>query len=72
MNIDHLRMATKYSFHVRLQGQNKDQKEGRADLNGNILKDNLDIDGQTIIIPTKGCKLNYFTNMLCIFRIQNF
>lgn len=56
MNIDHLRMATKYSFHVRLQGQSKDRKEGRADLNGNVLKDNLDIDGQTIIIPTKGCK----------------
>lgn len=57
LTIDHLRMATKYSFHVKAQGQNKEQKaSGRADLNGNILKDDNEIEGQTIIIPTKGCK----------------
>lgn len=55
MIIDHLRMATKYSFHVKAQGQ-KDQKASRADLNGNILKDDDEIQGQTIIVPTKGCK----------------
>lgn len=59
MTIDHLRMATKYSFHVKSQGQ-KDQKASRADLNGNILKDDDQIQGQTIIIPTKGCKLISF------------
>ncbi|XP_063702790.1 uncharacterized protein LOC134832629 [Culicoides brevitarsis] len=55
MMIDHLRMATKYSFHVKASGQNQDQKpSARADLNGNILKDDSEIQGQTIIIPTKG------------------
>lgn len=65
VTIDHLRMATKYSFHVKAQGQNKEQKaSGRADLNGNILKDDDEIAGQTIIIPTKGCKLLSIIHLL--------
>lgn len=58
--IDHLRMATKYSFHVKASGQTQDQRpSARADLNGNILKDDSEIQGQTIIIPTKGCKSSF-------------
>lgn len=56
MIIDNLRMATKYSFHVR--AQNKDQKiSGRADLGENELGPNGKFQGQTIVIPTKGCKI---------------
>lgn len=68
MTIDHLRMATKYSFHVKALGPNKEQKaSGRADLNGNILKDGDDIEGQTIIIPTKGCELFVIHTLIYAF-----
>lgn len=65
MVIDNLRMATKYSFHVRqlsnavagkpkgreMDGDVEDEEEEDKELSAN------DIDkGQTIIIPTKGCK----------------
>lgn len=55
MIIDNLRMATKYSFHVRKQSKKteREQKSPRADFSENRI--DL-INGQTIILPTKGCK----------------
>lgn len=52
MVINNLRMATKYSFHVRKQTKKSEQKSPRADFSDNRI--DL-IHGQTIIIPTKGC-----------------
>lgn len=50
-------MATKYSFHVKQQQKPGEQKvTGRADLGENELGPNGVFQGQTIIIPTKGCK----------------
>lgn len=57
MIIKNLRMATKYSFHVKQQQKPGEQKvTGRADLGENELGPNGVFQGQTIIIPTKGCK----------------
>lgn len=56
--IDNLRMATKYSFHVKASGKSGEQKAtGRADLGGNEL--NSDLFGERIVVPTKGCKFVY-------------
>lgn len=49
MTIKNLRMATKYSFHVRPQIKGETEKSARSRI---FSKDNK--DGQTIIIPTKG------------------
>lgn len=56
--IDNLRMATKYSFHVRPQFRRRNLKiMGRSEIFHNGLEeDEADIRGHTIIIPTKGCK----------------
>lgn len=48
MTISNLRMATKYSFHVRSQKQGETEKSARS---RSLSKDS---DGQSIIIPTKG------------------
>lgn len=50
-------MATKYLFHVKLQGKPGEQKaSGRADLSDNEIGQNGVFQGETIVIPTKGCK----------------
>lgn len=55
--IGNLRMSTKYLFHVKLQGKPGEQKaSGRADLNDNEIGPNGIFQGETIVIPTKGCK----------------
>lgn len=52
--IDNLRMATKYSFHVKASGKSGEQRAtGRADFSGNEL--NSDLLGEKIVLPTKGC-----------------
>ncbi|XP_039949665.1 uncharacterized protein LOC120767584 [Bactrocera tryoni] len=57
--IENLRMATKYSFHIRPQAKRRNMKiTGRSELFGNEIDDEakgVPLDGgQTIIIPTKG------------------
>ncbi|XP_053959372.1 uncharacterized protein LOC128863957 [Anastrepha ludens] len=59
VQIDNLRMATKYSFHIRPQAKRRNMKiTGRSELFGNEIDDDtkgVPLDGgQTIIIPTKG------------------
>uniref|UniRef100_A0A1B0A498 ZP domain-containing protein n=1 Tax=Glossina pallidipes TaxID=7398 RepID=A0A1B0A498_GLOPL len=56
--IDNLRMATKYRFHIRPQSRRRDIKvTGRSEIFSNEVEDfNENSNGQTIIIPTKGCK----------------
>jgi hypothetical protein len=49
MTINNLRMATKYSFHVRPKRVGDSEKSARSE---NLVKD--DKAGQSIIIPTKG------------------
>lgn len=57
MTVKNLRMATKYSFHVKPQIKPGDQKiSGRSELNSDEFDGNSINLGQTIIIPTKGCK----------------
>ncbi|KAM7354319.1 uncharacterized protein ACRADG_006043 [Cochliomyia hominivorax] len=58
--VDNLRMATKYSFHIRSLPKHKNMKiTGRSEIfdndidNDDILGNNME-QGQTIIIPTKG------------------
>lgn len=57
MVIDNLRMATKYSFHVKSQNKKRGTQKisGRADLGINELGTNGIFQGQSIIVPTKGC-----------------
>lgn len=58
MVIDNLRMSTKYSFHVKPRSIKSGEKRiisGRADLGENELGPNGVFQGQTIVIPTKGC-----------------
>lgn len=62
--VDNLRMATKYSFHIRSMPKHKNMKiTGRSEIfdneieNDDFLSSNVD-QGQTIIIPTKGCKFS--------------
>lgn len=83
MIINNLRMATKYSFHVRKQTKKSEQKSARADFSDNRI--DL-IHGQTIILPTKGCmyigtmQLSYcpletidqFHISFCIYWIYSF
>ena len=64
--VDNLRMSTKYSFHIRSADQRKNMKiTGRSELFDNeiegedFLANNM-AQGQTIIVPTKGCKLAMF------------
>ncbi|XP_037903073.1 uncharacterized protein LOC119646633 [Hermetia illucens] len=53
--IDNLRMATKYSFHIKPQLKHKLQKiSGRADSRDNEVEPESMFSGQTIVIPTKG------------------
>ncbi|XP_062549141.1 uncharacterized protein LOC134213805 [Armigeres subalbatus] len=55
MTVKNLRMATKYSFHVKPQIKPGDQKiSGRSELNSDEFDGNSINLGQTIIIPTKG------------------
>lgn len=62
--VKNLRMATKYSFHVKPQTKKSDQRaSGRADEGGQEQEEQNASStaaghnqGQTIIIPTKGCK----------------
>lgn len=55
--IGNLRMATKYLFHVKSQAKAAERRTGgRADLGYNELGANGIFQGQTIIIPTKGCE----------------
>lgn len=56
--IDNLRMATKYSFHIKKQNKPGEQKISGRDFNEDDLKDNG--ISESIIIPTKGCKLLFF------------
>ncbi|XP_055593776.1 uncharacterized protein LOC129744976 [Uranotaenia lowii] len=52
MTVKNLRMATKYSFHVKTQPRRGDQKaSGRAEEEFDV---NAVAPGQTVIIPTKG------------------
>jgi hypothetical protein len=54
--VKNLRMATKYSFHVKPQIKSDDsmpQKEARSE---DLSADNSIESGASIIIPTKGCK----------------
>ncbi|XP_065357815.1 uncharacterized protein LOC135951981 [Calliphora vicina] len=58
--VDNLRMATKYSFHIRSTPKHKNMKvTGRSEIFDNeiegeeFLSNNVD-QGQTIVIPTKG------------------
>lgn len=62
--VDNLRMATKYSFHIRPMPKHKNMKvTGRSEIFENeiegadFLSNNVD-QGQTIVIPTKGCKFD--------------
>lgn len=53
MEIGNLRMATKYSFHVKPYVKKTEQKSrsvGDKEIETNSIE-----QGQTIIIPTKGC-----------------
>lgn len=54
-------MATKYSFHVRKQSKKSEQKSPRADFSDNRI--DL-VHGQTIILPTKGCKFHFINHSL--------
>ncbi|XP_012159110.1 uncharacterized protein LOC101462820 [Ceratitis capitata] len=63
VQIDNLRMATKYSFHIRPQAKRRNMKiTGRSEVFGNEIVDDAAVTlkgvpldgGQTIIIPTKG------------------
>ena len=60
MVIDNLRMATKYSFHVRQlsDGDEIRQPKGRGFSGEEEEEEGLgnDLKGETIIIPTKGCE----------------
>lgn len=68
ISIDNLRMATKYSFHVKASGKLGVQKAtGRSDLGGNEL--NSDFEGERIVVPTKGC--NYDYNILTSIFLKN-
>ncbi|XP_055838272.1 uncharacterized protein LOC129906518 [Episyrphus balteatus] len=52
--VDNLRMATKYSFHIKPQLKKKNLKiSGRSELLDNEVENDL-FQGQSIIIPTKG------------------
>lgn len=56
--VKNLRMATKYSFHVKPQVKKEDsmpQKAARAD---DLSADNSAEIGASIIVPTKGCEYN--------------
>ena len=60
--IDNLRMATKYSFHIRPQSRQRIQRiQGRSGSFDNEIENDIlgggSLAGHTIIIPTKGCKL---------------
>lgn len=77
MVVDNLRMATKYSFHVRqLSNAAAEKPKGREmDEEEEEEMDSNAIDkGQTIIIPTKGCKFAIIflrhlkTNYLLLFQ----
>lgn len=63
--IGNLRMATKYLFHVKWQAKAVGERRtgGRADLGDNELGINGNFQGQTIIIPTKGCKCKQFNHV---------
>lgn len=58
-------MATKYSFHIRATPKHRNLKvTGRSELFGNEIEgeDFLSTNighGQTIVVPTKGCKLRF-------------
>lgn len=67
--IENLKMATKYSFHVRPR-PTEQKASGRADLNGNEL-DESTFKGPTIIIPTKGCKSTANINIFSCFIVIN-
>ncbi|KAL9708041.1 hypothetical protein quinque_011559 [Culex quinquefasciatus] len=58
MTVKNLRMATKYSFHVKPQVRRGDQKASGRSEQGAGLEDEFDGNainqGQTIVIPTKG------------------
>lgn len=58
-------MATKYLFHVKLQGKPGEQKaSGRAGLSDNEIGHNGVFQGETIVIPTKGCKSIQHENII--------
>lgn len=66
--VDNLRMATKYSFHIRSVPKRKQLKKitGRSEIfenevEGNDFLSNTNLGGQTIVIPTKGCKFEKYT-----------
>ncbi|XP_058453943.1 uncharacterized protein LOC131431965 [Malaya genurostris] len=55
MTVKNLRMATKYSFHVKPQAKRGDQRAtGRSGHSDDELDENTINQGQTVIIPTKG------------------
>lgn len=59
MEIGNLRMATKYSFHVKPYIKKTEQKS-RGRFGDKEIQTNSIEHGQTIIIPTKGCKSIFF------------
>lgn len=63
MMIDNLRMATKYSFHVRqIDEEEQQQPKGRR-IDKWATENGLD-RGEMIIIPTKGCECTDINNPL--------
>lgn len=69
--IDNLRMATKYSFHVRqmAEGAAAAEPKGRRIDPQNTLE-----NGEMIVIPTKGCKKLFkivFTSLFCFISNYN-
>lgn len=64
LSVKNLRMATKYSFHVKPLVKREDmmpQKAARAD---DLSADNSAEVGASIIIPTKGCKFIFSPEIL--------
>lgn len=65
--VDNLRMATRYSFHVRPVGQQQQRLRSASRARADFHEENeiesaaaaataAHLPGQSIIVPTKGCK----------------
>lgn len=61
--VDNLRMATRYSFHVRPVGQQQQRLRSASRARSDFHEENeiesaasAHMPGQSIIVPTKGCK----------------
>lgn len=71
MTIKNLRMATKYSFHVKPQTRPGDQKaSGRSEHDEDEFDGNSINLGQTVIIPTKGCEYIHCEKLTNVSRFS--